>query len=205
MPKYKTPKEAIELFQHGGADAPILFAMTKVNRRSFWALLDRNLKSPRRSALTWIGLLAVLLSGSVFVIEGLIYGMTRFAYSQALMVFLSLALIFFPPRIYATYIVVRDSSLDFYFSSDPSESSKIKIYDKLSLPYDQITGIQMRLGSYCTKFTFELSNDDKRLRIKTTVPDRVKKMKEQEENVDYLIQTLKRKRPHVLQRSSLPL
>jgi hypothetical protein len=90
-----------------------------------------------------------------------------------------------------TLISVTDKGLDFYFI-ESKNNLKYEVYDKISLPYDMITNIKVKKGRFNTGFTFEIAIEDKSYKIKTSVQNKNKKIKEQAENLKQLLETLEK-------------
>ena len=182
MSKYSAFKNAIETFQSGAADAPILMATTEVNDKGFKALLGRKLKwQPGISTGILIAAFAII-AVSAFSIA--LFGNTG---TPAFAAFVPMIVIIFLIR--TTFVTIGDSGLDFYFA-DPRLGSKYVVYDKLSLPYDKITNVKKRTGKFNTGFVFEFSADGKTYKIKTTVPNKIKRTDEQAENLKRLLEVL---------------
>lgn len=182
MPKYQAVKEAIEAFQPGGADVSILCATLEVNEKGFRALLGRKPKARPGTAL-WIGVLLILALSVAFTL------VFRGAGTLTFGAFVPIFVVFFLFR--TTLITVGDSGLDFYFA-EPHFGSKYVAYEKMSLPYDRITNVEVKTGRWNTTFTIEFSNGDKNIKLKTSVSNKMKKMEEQAENLKYLREVLKK-------------
>jgi len=93
-----------------------------------------------------------------------------------------------------TLITVRNDSLDFYFIDNRLGSSYV-VSDKLNLPYDRISKVKVKVGRVFknTHVTFEFLHNDKKYKIKTSIPNKMKKMQEQEGNLKHLLEMLEKK------------
>jgi len=185
MSKHQALRDAIIEFQPGGADAPILYSSIEMNEKSLKALLGRKLK-PRHKSL-YIALLiwafVIIAASSVVIIAFGQVGAPSFAAFVPLFIII---------LIRTTIISVTDDGLDFYFI-EAKRGSKFVVYDKLSLPYDRMTNVKVRAGRFNTSFTFEFTSEDKKYKLKTTVPNKLKKMNEQAENQKQLLEKVSHK------------
>ena len=186
MSKHQAFKDAIEVFQPGGADAPILYSTTEMNEKGFVALLGRKLKWYWSAPIT-ITIIAITIIATSAVVA--IIGGTPQATPIA--VFIPMFVIIFLYR--TTLVAVNGNSLDFYFI-DAKLGSKYVVYDKINLPFDKITNVKVKIGKVFknTHFTFEFLHEGKNYKIKTTIPNKMKKMKEQEENLKCLLEVLEK-------------
>lgn len=187
MSKHQVFRDTIEAFQPGGADAPILYATTEMNEKGFQALLDRKIKRRSMSVGTTIyafGVITITIISVISLFMGGQAGTPTFA------AYLPLFVVIFLLR--TTLITVNDDGLVFYFI-DATFGSNYVVYDKFSLPYDRITNVKVQAGKFNTSFTFEFLNENKTYKIKTSVSNKMKKSKEQAENLKYLIEVLKKK------------
>jgi len=184
MSKYQALTNAIEAFQPGGADAPILYSTVEVNDRSFKALAGRKLKlwSIHTTILLVVCAIFLLAVSVVVAIWGAAPAPAAFAP-------LFIAFLF-----RTTFITVTDDGLDFYFI-ESRFGSKYVVSDKLSLPYDRISNVKVKVGRIFkqTNVTFEFLHNDKKRKIKVSMPNRMRKMEEQEGNLSYLLGVLKQK------------
>jgi len=185
MSKYQAMKEAIEAFQPGGANEPILYSTTEVNEKGFKALLGRKVKARPTSVAIWVISILIILM-ALLAAAAIATGHTgtpTFAAFVPLFVFLFL--------FRTTLIAVGDNGLDFYFVEHKRGSIYVA-YDKISLPYDRITNVKVRKGRFNTSFAFEFSNEGKSYKIKTSVPNKMKKVNEQAENLKRLLEILEK-------------
>ena len=185
MSKNEAFTSAIEAFQPGGADAPILYSTTEMNEKGFKALLGRKIKW--RSISGGIVICAIFIMAAS-LISVIFHGQSG---SPTFAAYIPMFIVIFVYR--TTLINVREDRLDFYFI-DYKFGSKYVVYDSLSLPYDRIMNVKVRTGRFNTRFTFEFLNDDKKYKIKTTVPNKMRKAEEQAENLKYFHEVIKRKR-----------
>ncbi|MCL2810694.1 MAG: hypothetical protein FWD25_02260 [Clostridia bacterium] len=183
MSKYQAIKDAIEAFQPGGADAPILCSTTEVNEKGFQALLGRKAKSRPMSAAIWICLFVIIAISVANIFAFRQTGTTTFA------AFIPMFIVLFFYR--TTLVTVGDEGLDFYFVESKRGSTYV-VYDKMSLPYNRITNIKVREGRFNTSFTFEFLNETKKYKIKTSVPNKMRKAEEQAENLKHLLEVLQK-------------
>ena len=183
MSKYQALQNAIALFLPGGADAPILHCTTEVNEKGFQALLGRKLKSRPLPAAVWIAAFALMAVSVASIIAFAQTGASTFC------AFVPVFVVLFFIR--TTFVSVGEAGLDFYFA-ESARGSKYAVYDKISLPYDKVTGVRVRAGRFNTSLTFAFTAEGKTYKIKTTVPNKDKKMKEQAENLKYLLEALEK-------------
>jgi len=183
MSKHQALKNAIEGFQSGGADAPILYSTTEMNEKGFKALLGRKLQSRPLPVALWIGVFAIMAVSIVSTVAFRQAGVSTFG------AFVPIFVVFFFIR--TTLISVGDQGLDFYFI-ESKRGSKYAVYDKISLPYDRIANVKVKTGRFNTHFTLEFSSEDKNYKIKTSVPNKNKKMQEQAENLKHLLEVLQK-------------
>jgi hypothetical protein len=184
MSRYQVFKDAIETFQPGGAKSSILFSTTEVNEKGFQALLGRKIKWRSMSISIAIITLAIIAASAITII---FFGHTG---TPSFAAFVPLFIIIFLFR--TTLITVNDDGLDFYFI-DSKFGRKYVAYDKISLSYDMITNVKIRTGKFNTGFTFEFSNGDKKYKIKTTVPNKMRKVSEQAENMKHILEMLEKR------------
>ncbi|MCL2827328.1 MAG: hypothetical protein FWD99_01135 [Oscillospiraceae bacterium] len=188
MSKYQKIKNAIEAFQPDGANVPILYSTTEVNEKGFNALTGRKLKL-WSSRTTIAVVVCVIFLIAISAVATFLTG-SGMASAPAAFVPLFIALLF-----RTTPIAIRDDGLDFYFLESRLDF-KYVVSDKLSLPYDRISNVKMKTGSVFKNnryFTFEFLHNDKKYRIKTSMSNKKRKMKEQEENLKYLLEVLEKK------------
>jgi len=188
MSKHQRLKNAIEAFQPGGADAPILYSTTEVNEKGFKALTGRKLTL--WSIHTTIAIVACFTFLIAISVVATILTGPGAATAPAVFVPLIIALLF-----RTTPIVIREGGLDFYFL-ESRLSSKYVVSDKLSLPYDRISNVRVKTGSVFKNnryVTFEFLHNDKKYKIKTSMANKMRKMQEQEENLNYLLEVLEKK------------
>jgi len=191
MSKYQTLKDAIEAFQPGGSDAPILYASTEVNEKAFKVLAGRKLK-------LWTGNTTILMMVCfIFLAVVSVFAVFLNAYLGAATPAPTVAA--FMPFIVmlmfrTTFSTITDDGLNIYFI-EYRFGSKYVISDKLSLPYDSLSNVKVRVGKILrtTNFTFEFLHNNKKYRIRTSVPNRKRKMQEQEGNLKYLLEILEKK------------
>jgi len=185
MSQHQELKNAIEAFQPDGANAPILYSTTVYNDKGFRALLGRKLNG-RQSVATGIliGLIVIVAITIIIILLARQTGTPIFVTYVPLSVFILLYR--------TTIITVSDTGLEFYFI-DQKRGSKYAVYDKMSLPYDMITNTVAKTGGFNSRFTFEFSNDGKKYKISVSIPNKMKKMAEQADNLKYLHEALKTK------------
>ena len=177
MSKKEAFKGAIEAFQPGGGDAPILYSTTEVNEKGFKALLGRKIKQRSITVAITICILVIMAASIISVV---LAGQTG---TPTFISFIPVYIAIFVYR--TTLITVGDDGLEFYFIESKFGSDYVA-YDHFSLPFDRITNINVRAGRFNTRFTFEFSGNDKVYKIKTTVPNKMRKTDEQAENLKYL-------------------
>lgn len=188
MSRQQAFQEAIEAFQPGGADAPVLYSSVEVSKRSFTALAGRKLKL--WSTHTTILVVVCIVFLAVISVATVIWsGNTQTAPVPAIFMPLFIALLF-----RTTLITVTNDGLNFYFL-ESRFGSKYVVSDKLSLPYDRISNVRVKVGKFNTHITFSFLHNDKTCRIKTTIPSKMRKMEEHEGNLNYLLEMLEKKAP----------
>jgi hypothetical protein len=178
MLNYQAMKEAIEAFQPGGANSPILYSTLAVNERGFKALLGRNTKQRPIYGILLICLFVFAAATIITAISPSYTGSSSFAS------FVPIYVIIFLTR--TTLVSVGDNSIDFYFV-ESRRGRKFVAYEKISLPYDKITNVKARTGRFNTRITFEFSIEGKSYKISATVPNKDKKANEQAENLRSLL------------------
>ena len=183
MSKHQTFKNAIEAFQPGRADAPILYSTVEVNEKGFQALLGRKAKPRPMSVSIWISILIII---AISVVTPMVAG---HAGTPTFAAFIPLFVLFFCFR--TTLIAVGEKGLDFYFI-EPKPGSTYAAYDKISLPYDRITNVKVRTGRFNTSFTFTFSSETKNYKINASIPNKMKKVKEHSENLKRLLEAFEK-------------
>ena len=172
MSKHQAYRNAIEAFEPGGVEAPILLSTTEVNEKGFRALLGRKATARPFTVVIAVCVIAILVISTASTIA---FGQVS---SPTFAAIFPVFFIFFFLR--TTVIAVTEQGLDFYFVD--AKGGKQVVYDKMSLPFDRITDVKVRTGRWNTSFTFEFLHEDKTYKIKTSVPNKVRKMEEQVEN-----------------------
>ena len=179
MSKLQVYENAIETFQLGGANAPILYSTTEVNEKGFKVLADRKLKLRSKQTTAVVAVCALIIIATS--VAAAIFGHPGAA--PAPVVFFPLFIVFINRP---TLIAINDDSLDFYIL-EIKFGSKYMVSDKFSLPYSRIDNTKVKAGRFNTSFRFEFSNEDKIYKIKTYVPNKSRKMKKQAENLKQLL------------------
>jgi len=182
MSKHQKLKNAIEEFQPGGRNAPILYSTTEMNDKAFKSLAGRKLKLWSIHTVVLIAacilFLAAISFADVFLGGNIGMRSTPTAVVPFVIIFM----------LRTTLITVTDDGLEFYFLE--CKWTSYVVYDKISLPYDKITNVTVRIRRFNTYFTFEIPNavEGKRnYKIKTTVPNKMRKMDEQAENLKLML------------------
>jgi len=182
MSKYQVLKNTVESSQPGSSSAPILYSTTELNEKGFKALLGRKVKSRPLTAIVIVAIIILAISTASTIVFNQA-GAPTFA------AFVPMFVVFFFYR--TTLITVNDKGIDFYFI-DAKRGSKYVVYDKMSLPYDKITDVNVKTGRFNTSITFVVPYEGKQYKIKTTVPNKQRKMTEQAENLKQLLEVLKK-------------
>ena len=183
MSKHQAFRDAIEAFEPGAADAPILYSTTEVNEKGFRALLGRKATARPFTVVVAVCVIAILVISTASTIAfGQVSAPTFAAMFPVFFIFFFLR---------TTVIAVTEQGLDFYFVD--AKRGKQVAYDKMSLPFDRITNMKVRPGRWNTSFTFEFLHEEKTYKIKTSVPNKMKKMAEQAENLKRLRAVLEQK------------
>ena len=178
MSKNQEFRNAIVAFDTDAADAPILYSTTELNEKGFKALLGRRTKAQFIPTVAAILAIAFLIGATIGVLAGGAPGATP----TASLVPLIIVLLFLYRT---TFIAVGDEGLDFYFLMH-NLGSKYVVDDKMSLPYDKLTNVKKRAGRFNTSFVFEFSHNEKKFKIKTSMPNKRKNAPEQAENMKIL-------------------
>jgi len=191
MSKYQTLKDAIEVFQPGGSDAPILYASTEVNEKAFKVLAGRKLKLwTGNTTILMVVCFVFLAAVSVFAVflNAYLGAATPAPTVAAFMPFIVILLF------RTSFITITDDGLNIYFI-EYRFGSKYVISDKLSLPFDSVSNVKIRVGKILrtTNFTFEILHNDKKYKVRTSVSNRKRKMGEQEENLAKLLELFEKK------------
>jgi len=180
MSRHEALKSAIKNFQSDAMEAPILYSATEMNGKGYKALLGRQLRSIPISVAEWIIMILFLVAGTAATIIVGTVGTPSFAAT-----FTAVFIVFFVQRL--TIVSVGDNNLYFYFIKQKS-GSKFDVYDKIILPYDKITNVNVKTGKFNTTFRFEFSIDDKIYKLRAIVPNKKKKMAEQAVNLKHLLE-----------------
>ena len=180
MSKYEALKSAIKNFQSDAMEAPILYSTTEMNGKGYKALLGRKLKSLPISVAEWIAVIAVII-----VVITVTVGAGTPLFGSGFGGFAVVVYVLLVQRL--TIISVGDKNLSFYFIKQKS-GTKFDVYDKIILPYDKITNVNVKTGKFNTTFRFEFSIDGKTYKLKTVVPNKKKKMAEQAVNLKHLLE-----------------
>ena len=189
MSKYQGFKEAIEAFQPGGADAPILYATTEANEKSFKALSGRKLKL-WSSRTTIVILVCALIFIAASVVSAILTRQLGGTPVPAPAVFVPMFILFL---FRTTLVTIGDAGLNFYFLE--IKFGKYAVSDKISLPYDKISNVKVKVGKVFkhTHLTFHFDVNGKNHKIKISISNRMKKVQEQSENLKVLTETLEKK------------
>ena len=183
MNKTERLKNALELFQPGNTDTPILLSVTQRNDKAFKALLDRKLKSSPVYFLEWIVAGALLIGVIAFLIAftapGAINGGSFGGGAAALYVLHTYK---------NTLITAREGGIDFYFTENKFGSKDYIVYDKITLPYDRITNLRVKKGRFNTSFRFEFEHGGKTVKIVTTVSNKKRKLEDQGVNLNSFLE-----------------
>ena len=178
-------KDAIEVYQPGGADAPILYTSTYYNAQGFKALLGRKPNHMRSVAVS------VLICCAIVIMVAAIASIILAGQAGA-PVFVVYFPVFATVFIYRTTIIaVSETGIDFYLVN-LMPGSKYVVYDKLSLPYDRITNVMIRAGKFNTRIAFEFSNGEKKYKIETSGPNKTNKLADQTNNMKLILETLEK-------------
>lgn len=190
MSKYQRFQNAIEGFQPGSENAPILYVTTEVNEKGFKALSGRKLRlwaSHTGVVLLVCACILVAASLAAVILTRQLGGTAVPAAAAFMPAFITVFLM------RATLLTVTDVGLDFYFLE--IKFGGYAVSDKISLPYNRISRVKVKAGKVFkyTYFTFWFDDNGKSHKIKISVSNRVRKMQEQSENLNVLLETLERK------------
>jgi hypothetical protein len=88
-----------------------------------------------------------------------------------------------------TLIAVGDESVYIYVI-EPKRDSTYTIYDKMSLMYDKITNVKVKKGKFNTLLILNFLENNKKCKLRITIPNNDKKLLEQSVNLKYLLEKL---------------
>ena len=189
MQNHSVFKNAIETFQSANTDSPILLSVTTRDDKAFKVLLGRKLQSRPFSVLEWVATILLIVAVVVALVALSAGGASAGAGGAFGGIFAALYVSYF---LRTSLISVSADGLDFYFA-EKRRGSKYVVYDKMSLPYDKITNVKVRRGPFNTSFRFELSNDGKKYKLATSVPNKKRKIVEQAGHLNSLLEVLEQK------------
>jgi|GEM_PF-1471960 len=189
MSKYQRFKDAIEAFQPGGADAPIVYATLEVNEKGFKALAGRKLKLWSRHTNAVITVCILILAAAV-IASAIMTRQLGGTSVPAPVVFTPLFVYFlFRP----TLLTITNAGVDVYVL-EYKFGSKPLVSDKLSLPFDRLSDVKVKVGKDFknTHFAFCFDDNGKTRKVKISVSHRMRKVQEQEGNLKILLEALER-------------
>ena len=190
MTRYQSFQNAIEAYQPGAAALPIVFFTTELNEKGFKALTGRKLKWSLPVFII-IGIAIIILFSAIAAIFSVFGGHPGGAGGASGAIFVAIIL---PVILRSTLITAGAEGLDFYYVKT-GFGSKCTVYDKMSLPYDRLTGVRVKRGKVFknTQFIFEFMDGDKKIKIKTTANNRMRKVDEHIGNLEHLLGVLKQR------------
>jgi ribosomal protein L21E len=183
--KYQSLKDAIEAFEPGGANAPILYSTTEVNEKSFKALAGRKISLwPKNTAILIViyAVLFVTFTAGLTILTSALGGTATPYFAFVFPVFL----IFLYRE---TLITITDDGLNFYFL-ERRFFTKYVVSDKLSLPFDRIDSAKVKTGRFNTRVTFTFTDEGKSYKITTSMPNKNKNLQEQAEHLKRLLDAI---------------
>ncbi|MDR2599153.1 MAG: hypothetical protein LBC73_02650 [Oscillospiraceae bacterium] len=181
MSKYRILKNTIKEYTPDYADVPILYSTIEYNSKSFEALLGRKLKSGPIPIVFFIVTISIVL---ISIILTALFG--RVGISGFIALFPVFSIIFF---MRTTLIAVGDESMYIYII-EPKRDSTYTIYDKMSLMYDKITNVKVKKGKFNTILILCFLINNKKCKLRITIPNKDKKLLEQSVNLKYLLEKL---------------
>lgn len=189
MSNYEKFQQAIEAFEPGANTNHIVQAQTELNEKTFTALAGRKLS-------LWTGnttktLVICLLVWFCFVV--LVTVLTRAVVGGAFAGAWTGLMIIWMFR--TTLITLDSNGMNLYFLEIRMTSAKFVVSDKLFLPYDQMTNMQIKTGRVFknTHIIIEFLLDGKPRKVKLSAPQRVRKAPEHEENLHAMLSKLQSK------------
>ena len=189
MSKYQAYKDAIEAINPGGASAPILISTTTTNDKVFNALIGRKIKS---RPLSFYYVLSIFIILAVVIINIVLY---RQSGTPVVIAYVPLIITFFMYR--TTLISINDDGLVFY-CVEANPGPKYDAFDQFNIAFDRIDNVKIKTGRFNTNITFGFIHNEKKYYYITTVPNRIKKIEEQAQNIKYMLETLERKNVNII-------
>jgi len=187
MPNYQKFQAAIEAFEPGTGNAPVVYAQSEVNERILNTLAGRKLRLWTSQATITLVVCAVILL-ALAVISALSFRHAGGA-APAPAVFVPI-FIFWAMR--TVLITATDGNLNIYFLELRLSSAKFVVTDKLTLPIGHIAGVRVKTGRVFknTTITLQFLLDGKKRKLRITAPRRVRKAPEHQENLQALLEML---------------
>ena len=189
MTRYEKFQAAIEAFEPGAGNTPIVCTNTEVNERVFRQLAGRKLKLwTRGTTVTLLISMLIVLAAAFLTILA-----TQHAGGSA-----PTAGIFIPWVIVllfrTTLVTVDQNGLNFYFIEIRLGSGYV-VTDKMTLPFDQIVSMKVKTGkrSKNAHFVFTVMQNGKARKFKTSASGKMHKVPEQTEHLNALLQVLENK------------
>jgi len=183
MNKTEKLKNALELFQPGSADTPILLSATQHNDKAFRALLGRKAKYSPVHSLEWILAGAVIIAIIAFIVG--FHNAHAGAGGSLGGLFTALYIMYFHRT---TLIAADERGIDFYYAEKIFARKEYVVYEKITLPYDRITNMKVKKGRFNTTFRFEFSHKGKTIKLVTHVPNKKRKLEEQGANLNSFLE-----------------
>jgi len=189
MTRYQKFQAAIEAFEPGAGNTPIVCTTTEVNEKVFNILAGRKLKLWTTGS-TVVLLVSALILLAATVVNAIAWRNVGGA-APAPAVFIPVVIMLL---LRTTLVTFDENGLNFFFLE--IRFGGYRVSDKMTLPFDQITGMKVKPGAVLkrnTYFTFIVTQNGKTRKIKTSTSAKLRKVPEQQDNLKELLQTLENK------------
>jgi len=185
---YQKMLDAIEAFEPGAGNAPIVYAQTEVNEKIMSALAGRKLRLWTGSTTKVFMVCVLIWLASVVLMSLATRNVAGGAFAGAWAGFI--VIWFFR----ATLLTVSESGLNLYFLEMRMTNAKVVVTDKLTLPLAQAANVRVKTGRVLknTHITLEFLIDGKKRRLRITAPRRLRKAPEHQDNLQDLLALLQK-------------
>jgi len=189
MTRYQKLSDAVEAFEPGAGNEPLVYTTTEVNEKLFRFLAGRKLKLwSGSSAAVFVVIILIMLTAAILPLI-----LIRAAGGASPVVFFVPFVFLFVTR--PTLVTAGQNGLSFYFLEIRFGKGYV-VSDKMILPYEQIEAMEITTGKVTksTGFTFMIKQDGKLKKVKTSASAKMRKAPEHAENLQALVQTLENKK-----------
>ena len=188
MSKYQKLRDAVDAFEPGAENTPIVYTTAEVNEKLFRFIAGRKLKlwSGSSTAVLIVIVLIMLTSAILPLI------LIRAAGGAVPVVVFVPFVFLFATR--PALVSAGQNGLRFYFLEIRLGKGYV-VSDMMILPYEQIEAMEVTTGKVTknTSFTFMIKQDGKLKKIKTSASAKMRKAPEHAENLQALVQALENK------------